>query len=176
MNANIQHNLGQPNDPANKDVFSTLSDALHRFFYFRVHDNEIAADLAQETIARTLKARSELFDSGREGEFRAYLYATARHVFANYIRDQQRHQTGELTESSQESNTAIDIQSSIDAELLWRQITKLSVIEQNVLRLQFQQGLSIHQIARKLHKSTNAIKLISSRARTKLKKMRKNIP
>ncbi len=170
MNANIQHNLGQPKDLVNKDHLTNLTDALHRFFYFRTYNNEIADDLAQETIARTYKVHPELFESDRAGEGRSYVYATARHVFANFIRDQQRHQTEELTDSTSDRRRNTDIQLSMDAKLLWAQINKLSAIERFVLHHQFQQGLPLSQIAKKVNKSVNAIKLISSRARAKLKK------
>lgn len=170
MNENAQRAIGQSNDLENKDVFVTLTDALHRFFYFRVHDNGIADDLAQETMTRAYKVHPELFEPNRAGEGRSYVYATARHVFANFIRDQQRHQTEELTDSTSDRRRNTDIQLSMDAKLLWAQINKLSTIERFVLHHQFQQGLPLIQIAKKLHKSVNAIKLISSRARAKLKK------
>lgn len=105
MNQDIRHNNGEEMEPAQEDVFKLYSNALHRFFYFRVHDNEIADDLAQETISRTFQARSELFNPGREDEIRPYLYATARHVFSNYVRDQVRHPTIELIETMFDQNS-----------------------------------------------------------------------
>lgn len=173
MNENAQHTTGQSNDLENKDVFVTLTDALHRFFYFRVHDNEIADDLAQETMTRAYQTRPELFTQKREYEAKPYLYAAARHVFSNYIRGLTRHPTIELNDqetSNEHSLTAI--QNAIDVSLLWKCIGCLSEHEQRVLRLQFHHGLPINQIAKKLHKSVNAVKLISSRARSKLKKLR----
>jgi len=53
---------------------------------------------------------------------------------------------------------------------LWQYVDQLSPIETRVLKMFYEQDLSTEKIGYKLEKSANAIKLVLSRARRRLKR------
>lgn len=66
------------------EVYDRWAEPLLAYFYRRVPDPEIAADLMAETMAAAFESRSKFRDRGKPGA--AWLYGIARHKLAHYLR------------------------------------------------------------------------------------------
>jgi RNA polymerase sigma factor (sigma-70 family) len=66
------------------EVYDRWAEPLLRYFYRRVPDPEVAADLMAETMAAAFESRSRFRDRGKPGS--AWLYGIAKHKLAHYLR------------------------------------------------------------------------------------------
>jgi RNA polymerase sigma factor (sigma-70 family) len=65
-------------------VYDRWAEPLLAYFYRRVPDPEIAADLMAETMAAAFESRSTFRDRGKPGS--AWLYGIAKHELSHYFR------------------------------------------------------------------------------------------
>lgn len=66
------------------EVYDRWAEPLLGYFYRRVPDPEVAADLMAETMAAAFESRSKFRDRGKPGS--AWLYGIAKHKLAHYLR------------------------------------------------------------------------------------------
>lgn len=157
----------QRNPRAFGRLYSKYQQKLFRFFWHRLHDVDQAADFVQETFLRA-------FSSLRRFRFRGYSYqAILRRIGLNLLVDYFRKKktvsledVGEIPDDRDERR-----QLSLEAELLWAKAVRLPPAERRVLELYYRQERSIRDIAATVGKSENAVKLLLSRGRKRLRRL-----
>ena len=79
--------IASRHDPsAFRDLYDRWADRLLAYFYRRVLDPEVAADLLAETFAVAFERRARFRDVGRPGG--AWLYGIAAHQLSHWFRHQ----------------------------------------------------------------------------------------
>ena len=78
-----------------KSLFEANSDAIFRHIYMRVHDRELATDLAQDSFTRMWQTMSD----GKEiDNLRAFLYRIAHNAIIDYYRKKKDQSLDEMAE------------------------------------------------------------------------------
>lgn len=136
--------------------------------YFLKHlggNREAAGDLTHDTFYRAL----QYFKDFRltNASYRTYLLRVAHNVLVNFFRKQQ------LLSLSEEPSESLQDKGWFSEDLIWHS-PALLLTEQRVLRMKYQEGFSVREIALALNKSENAVKLHLSRARKKLRAVLKD--
>ncbi len=151
------------------EIYKKYSTDVFNFIWYRVgHDKELAEDLMQEVFVRAF-AKLKKFQN-RGYSYRTYLLTIAKNVLVNYFKkkkpilglDEYEDIPIEITQD-QESNK------KIEAGNLWRAVQDLSHTERDVILMHYKNEMPTKDIGRVIGKSTNAIKIILSRSRKKLK-------
>jgi len=149
-----------------EEIYRKYASDVFNYFWYRVnHNRDIAEDLMQETFVRAFQHLPRFRERGYS--YRTYLLTIAHNVLANYFRSPKLINLEEFYDIPVE--VAQRTERKIDNELLWRAVQKLSTIERDILILYYRKGFPIKDIARICNRSTNAIKIILSRARQKLR-------
>lgn len=146
-------------------LYRRYAPRLITFFYYRVgRERETALDLAQDTFLRAYRHLPRYQERGYS--YWAYLSTIANRVLANYYRQKK---TLPWPEHLELASGEVDLYERQDlAAALWRAVKELPAIEQKTFILRYQDDLSLRQIATKIKKSENAVKLILFRARRHL--------
>ncbi len=152
-----------------EEVYETYSNNVYRYLLFRVgRDHDIAEDLTQDTFLRAYRALPRY--EYKEFSYLTYLLTIAHNLLANYYRQKKTLPLEEAEKIMVEIMSSI--QARIDAQILWEKVQELSIPEKNAVLMKYRDDMSIKDIAFVLDKSENAVKLILSRARAKLKRFK----
>jgi RNA polymerase sigma factor (sigma-70 family) len=144
-------------DPhAFRELYDRWADTLLAYFYRRVRDAEVAADLLAETFAVAYEQRGRFRDVGRPGG--AWLYGIARRELSHYFRRSHvelravRRLGIEVPELDQDSIRAIEALEAADADRakLTEAIARLSDRERDAVRLRVVGELEYSEIAARL--------------------------
>ena len=125
----------------------------------------MAEDLTQETFVRAFKHLDKF--QIRKTSYASYLLTIAHNLLVNYYREPKSISLESVGDVPEEVWS--DVVKKDEARVLWRAIQQLPSPEQNILYLKYRKGLKIKEIAQIVGKSENAVKLILSRTRKKLK-------
>lgn len=128
------------------------------------NDPDISMDLTQEVFSR---AFSHLVDFRiGNASYLTYLLRVAHNILVNYYRKESN---ADLFIAQEKATSFIEIP-KFHTEVSFEGILKqLSKKEREIMLMKYQDDMKIEEIALKVGKSQNAIKLILSRARKKLK-------
>ncbi len=152
----------------NPEQFSGLYEkyvgVVREYFLRRLSGDEaLSADLTQEVFVRAFRSLSGFHMAN--ASYSTYLLRIAHNILVNYYR--QNH-TLFVALSGQEESAAVEIPAPpVGLEEL---LQGLTVVEQQVMLSKYRDGLKVRAIAERLGKTENAVKLILSRTRKKLKK------
>jgi len=145
-------------------IYTQYDKKIYNYFYFRTGLNkEISEDLMQETFLKAYDKWEDYEDRGYS--YLTYLLKIAHNLLVNYYRDTKPAE--ELKEIP--LDLVERMENNYDIKLLWQEIKNLSLIEKEIMLLRYKREISIKKIAEICHKSENAVKLIISRAKKKLK-------
>ncbi|MFP4022681.1 MAG: RNA polymerase sigma factor [Candidatus Paceibacterota bacterium] len=147
-------------------IYKRYEAPVYSFFRRRVSSKEVAMDLTQEVFMRAFRSRHRFVFKGYS--YSAYLFKIANNLLVNYYRKKK----SVPIEEGMEDRLSFDpsYQSRVDSQLVWKATDDLLSSERVVLEERYKKERSIEEIAKKLGKSKNAVKLILSRARKKLKR------
>jgi RNA polymerase sigma-70 factor (ECF subfamily) len=146
-------------------IYRRYKERVFLFFSRRVNSKEEAWDLTQETFMRAFKSRQGFTYQGYR--YSSYLFKVARNLLINYYRKKK---TISLESLDKDPFFKPSYRQNFDNRLIWKATDDLLIIEKIVLEERYKKGKSIREIAQKVNKSENAVKLILSRARKKLRK------
>tara|TARA_B100000745_G_C20104433_1_gene377921 strand:- start:545 stop:1153 length:609 start_codon:yes stop_codon:yes gene_type:complete len=150
-----------------KEIYKKYYQNIYNYFWYRVgHDEDVAEDLAQDTFVRAFIALPRYRDTGRS--YLSYLLTIAHNLLVNYYRTPKPISI-EATGVDVPEEIWSKLESKDNIRSLWRAVQQLPEAEKNVLYLKYQKGYKVAEIAKITNKSENAIKLILSRVRKKLK-------
>ncbi len=148
------------------DLYRQYAGEIYRFLLSRLSgDRETAEDILQETFVRAFRYRKSF---GYKGfNYRAYLYTIARRLLANYYR---RPKPLSLEELERQFVSSQSVEDTNMRREIWEALNSLSSLERKILLMKYREGCSIRKISEEVDKSENAVKLILSRAREKIRK------
>lgn len=150
-------------DPrAFRELYDRWADTLLAYFYRRVRDPEVAADLLAETFAVAYERRGSYRNLGKPGG--AWLYGIARRELSSYFRrsrvelDAVRRLGIEVPRLDHASVAAIEAfeADAGDGERLSEAIARLSVGERDAVQLRVVAELEYSEIAARLRCSEAA--------------------
>lgn len=138
---------------------------VYNFIYYRLGgDRNLAEDLTQETFTKAF-AHLKRFEV-RQYSYLTYLLTIARNLLVNHYRRPKSAPIAYAENLPFEIKDEIENRSQIES--LRRAIADLPAREREIMRLRYQKGMEIRDIAMNEGVSENAIKLLLSRARKRL--------
>lgn len=159
------------------DTQKTLTWAVFsegvRFLALRsLGDADEAADAAQETIFRAIRAGSEQRPESVKDPA-AFIYGIAKHVIADALRGRGKTASAEVTDSiaSVEVDALHALVSGEDRARLRAALQQLSPKERTLLGMAYFRGMSSADIARRLGETADSIRKRKSRTVQKLREV-----
>ncbi len=146
-------------------IYRRYGGSIFSFFYRRLGSKEVSADLTQETFLRAFRNRQNFIYQGYP--YSSYLFRIAKNLLVNYYKKKK---TLSLEALEYEPYSKPSFRSDFDNRLVWKALETLSFMERRVLEERYKKGKTIKEISEVVNKSENAVKLILSRARKKLRK------
>ncbi len=156
------------------ELYDRWAQPLLGFFYRRVHDPEVAADLMAETIASLFEKRDRFRDIGRPGS--AWIFTLAARQLSHY----RRHELVQaraierlgwtIPPLDEESVAAIEalIESDAQTDLLERVMRELPNAEREAVQLKVVEELAYGEIADRLSCTVVAARVRVHRGLTRM--------
>lgn len=148
-------------------LYTKYKDKIYKYFFYRVgKSEEMAEEMTQETFLKAFRSLDKF--SPQQHSYLSYLLRIAHNLLVNYYRSSKL----VLVENVNDLRTTkIDnIEAKIEAEKVWHEANeKLTISENKAMSLRYQNDLAVKDIAEMMHKTTNAVKLLLSHARKKLR-------
>lgn len=152
-------------------LYDEHADAIFRYLAYRLGDRERAKELTQEVFMRLWRHLA----AGKPVEYeKAFLYTIAKRLFINDIRGAAAAYSLEATEDAtgfEPVDTSQNLQTSAELSELWDLVATLPPATAELLRLRYQDGLSVEDIATLFDAKQNTISMRISRAIEHLKKI-----
>lgn len=150
-------------------LYDKYMEKVYRYFWYRTgYQKELAEDCAQETFLRAFKHLSSFTDKGIS--YFSYLLTVAHNLLVNHYRWTEANKAVSLDDVDEAAFMfSSDIEDHLDTDVIWAAVNELTAAERDILSLRYQQELSIREIASAKGKTENAVKLILSRAKKKLR-------
>ncbi len=156
------------NPRAFEELYRLHRSSVFRYFWYRVNQNiDLADDLTQETFTKAFEHLSTYEERG--SSYRSYLFTIAHNLLISYYRSKSELPL-DAVERLADPNER-DLRQRIDLELLWRAAERLPRLDRLVLTLFYRSQKTIREIAQQLGKSDNAVKLLLSRSRVRLRSL-----
>lgn len=150
------------------EAYEAYSDALFRHCYFRMYDRELAKDLVQEAFSRAWS--SYLVEDKEVSNLRALLYRILNNLIVDEVRRKKPVPIDTLEEEiSQPTNLPEIIGNTLAGEKVMKLLDKLDGKYQEVIVMNFIDGLSPKEISAIIGESEN---VVSVRIHRGLKKIR----
>jgi RNA polymerase sigma-70 factor (ECF subfamily) len=151
-------------------LYDEYVDAIFAYLARRLGDRERAKELTHEVFVRLWKQLAEQKPITHE---RAFLYTIAKRLFINEIRAPERtYSLDVLTEQGFDAPEAgLGADMITEASLLWQYIATLPPATAELLRLRYQDGLPVQDIAQIFAVSETAISMRLNRAIEKLQQL-----
>ncbi len=148
-------------------MYQRYGKAVFVFFYRRVGSKEVAMDLTQEVFIKAFRNRHNFSYQGYP--YSSYLFRIARNLLVNHYKKKK---TLSLEGLEHEPSFRPSDIYNFDNELIWKATETLLPVEKVVLEERYKKGKRTKETAEMINKSDNAVKLILSRARKKLRNER----
>lgn len=152
-------------------VYDEFFDEIYRFVYFKVLDEDKASDFTSDVFMKLVDYVKK--EKGDIKNVRAMLYKIARNLIIDNSRKKREEYIEDIgVEISDEKNISLDevIADTQDVEKVKKAISKLSESYREVLIMKFIEELSNSEIAKILEKKEGAVRVLISRAISRLKK------
>jgi RNA polymerase sigma factor (sigma-70 family) len=149
------------------ELYTKYAGVVREYFLRRLQGHSLAAeDLMQEVFIRSFHSLSSFRMTN--ASYFTYLLRVAHNVLVNYYR-RQRHDTVPLS-GSEEQLGAILAEESVSERTMDFLLEHLTETERAIMLAKYRDGLKVKVIAGQFGKTENAVKLILSRTRKKMKK------
>lgn len=160
----------------NKDAFGQLYDLyaprLFRFIRLKVNSETLAEDLSSESFLRIWEYLQEQ-EKEIEETFQALLYKTARNLIIDYYKRKSSQEiliSDDFQEFLSQEPAKDEISSKEIADQIHKALVQIKEEYQDVLIWYYIDELSVSEIAKTLHKSQGAIRVLIHRGLASLKK------
>lgn len=156
-------------------LYDCCIDRVYRRVYYRVSNQADAEDITQEVFARAWQAIDRYKKTG--APFVTWLITIAGHLIIDHYRSRQKIMDIDEVFKKNPDNQVIDpaeqAEINFSNTLIKEAVLKLKGDKQSVILMHFIDGFSYKEIAKTLHKSENAIRVIQYRALADLKHLLK---
>lgn len=149
-------------------LYKKYRDKIFSYFFYRVGRNcDTAEELTQETFLRAFKAFSHF--TIQNCSYLTYLLRIAHNLLVNHYRSSKL----VLLENINDLRTTTmdeQIEAKVEAEKVWKGIdNNLTKAERKAMYLKYRKDWAVKEIAQTMQRSTNAVKLLLSHARKKIR-------
>ena len=156
-------------------LYDRCIDQVYRHVYYRVSNQADAEDITQEVFIKAWKAIDKYKKTG--APFIAWLITIAGHLVIDHYRSRRNtiniDDVVEEVPGNQVSNPEALAEANFNSALVKEAVLKLKGDKQKVILMHFIDGFSYEEIARALHKSEGAVRVIQYRALGDLKRLLK---
>ncbi len=145
-------------------VYDQLYPEVYRYILYRLGDQSLAEDLASDVFVRLLEAVQN--KRGPQTNLKGWLISTASHVVADHLRQLYRRPTEAITDSVADLGPGPQNEFDLREQnnTVQQAYAKLTIEQQEVLALRFNQGYSLEETAHAMKKNVNAVKALQLRA------------
>jgi len=151
------------------EIYKKYANKVYSYFWYRVgHDKDIAEDLMQTVFIKAFQHRKKF--RIRKYSYLTYLLTIAHNLLVDYYRKPKTISIELVGEVPDEITIDQKYEDKEVSGILWKAIQQLSNNEKSAILLFYQNNKKIKEIAQIMSKSENAVKLLLSRARKKLRK------
>ena len=157
-------------------LYDNYVDQVYRHVYYHVSSRTDAEDITQEAFIKAWKAMAKYKRTG--APLVAWLIAIARNLIADHYRTrketihlEQFPEQAEVAGNSAETNPEAIAEASFKQSYVRQAVLKLKGEKQKVILMRFIDGFSYGKIAKVLHKSEGAVRVIQYRALNDLRRM-----
>lgn len=156
----------QTSASAFSELYLKYKSDIKRYFLYHIANPDEAEDFTQETFIRAFRFLPHFTISN--ASYLTYLKRIAHNLAANYYRDKK---TTVQLEDIQEQITADAsfLDQLFNKEMAERLLSSLTDFERELVTQRYIEGLPMRDIATNVGKTENAVKLILSRLRKKIK-------
>jgi RNA polymerase sigma-70 factor (ECF subfamily) len=164
LNTNLIKRAEQGDPAVVIDLYERYQQAIFRYLYYRVGDQQTAEDLTSEVFLRMIEAMSNY--KNQKISFQAWLFQVARNLSIDHYRKVSAHKDVQLCENLTEGGEEpLDlIEQELTHETLRQALEKLPFHHRDVVVMRFIAGMPIGEVAQALHKSEDAVKGLQRRA------------
>jgi RNA polymerase sigma-70 factor (ECF subfamily) len=151
-----------------QEAYEEHADAIFRYCYFKLSDNEKAKDVVQDTFVRVWQYLSE----GKNiDSIKPFLYTTARNLIIDEYRKKKSSSLDTLMEGGFEPGIDIrhELETRSDALQVIKSIQELPKSYSEILFMRYVDDLSVKEIAQTLGESENVISVRIYRGLAKLR-------
>ncbi len=150
-------------------IYDIYADRIYRHIYYRTGNNEDARDLTQDVFTKAWRVLPKYKKTATP--FLGWLFTISHNRIIDYYRTKKDHAylDAEIEMESEESSPESSAETEYTRQRIRRAILQLPEDQQNVIILNFIEGLEYGEVAAILDKSEGNIRVIVHRA---LKKMR----
>lgn len=151
-------------------LYVRYMDAIYRYIFFRVSDEQEAEDLTEEVFIRAWEALPN-YQHG-QFPFTSWLYRIAHNLVIDHHRKRKADPLPdlELHQSGSSRSNEDKVLHRLDSAMLVDALQQLDPEEQQVVVLRFVEGLSHREVADVIGKSEGASRIIQHRALAALQK------
>jgi RNA polymerase sigma-70 factor (ECF subfamily) len=153
------------------ESYDLYADAIFRFAFFQVSDNETARDIVQDVFMETWKY---LVD-GREIEnIRAFLYRVARNRVIDHYRKHKSQSLDAIQESGADfgdERTGEVSEAKMEALQMLRLLEQVDKKYREPVLLRYMEGMGVKEIAEILEETENNTSVLIHRGIEQLKKL-----
>ena len=149
------------------DIYLPLTDGLYRVAFFVLESEQDAKDAVQDLFIKLWDSRDTLDNVHNP---MGYSIRLLKNMCIDRIRKESRHARADLSDEIASDDTADGPQAVKEqAERLMRAVRKLPERKREVLDMKLLHGMSNEQISKETGMSNLAVRVMISRARTKLR-------
>lgn len=158
----------QNDSEAFQELYSKYYEQIYNYFLHHLSlQKNISQDLTQETFYRALKSLHS-YTPGNSS-YKTYLLRIAHNLLVNHYRKKTTYSIDDEQLSIIPDKDRLS--KMLDRSEIWGAIKSLSGVENRVMSMRYKDGFSVREIAGLLDKTENAIKLILSRTRKKIRNL-----
>jgi len=148
-------------------IYKLYYKKVYRFIYFLVQDDQLAADLSQNTFLKMWQALPKFKIA--DGSIQAYLFTIARNLVTDFRRRKKEYTLDQARNLVKEDDILKNIEINDDKTKLNQVMQALDEDERQMLILRYFEELSMQEIARVVKKDEGAVRV---RIHRLLKKLR----
>ncbi len=161
----------QHDQTALTQLYEENFDKIYRYIVLKIGDRTEAEDMTQQVFLNAFKSISSYRHKGNP--FSSWLFRIAHNQVVDYFRKKSKRATVPLEEAlvSGGSDLGLEVERSLDVELLVAATKHLTRAQQEVISLRFAGELPVAQVARVMGKSEGAVKALQHSAIVSLRKI-----
>ena len=147
-------------------LFHEHADALYRFAYFRVSDEEQAQDIVSMVFVKAWEKRDTC--DGKNPT--AWLYTIARNTIIDGYRKVEPKRLDDIEEPTEHDTTAEELDAETEKRLLVRALNTLQDDVREIVHWRYIERLSVRDVAERSGLSEANVRVIQHRALKQLRK------
>lgn len=151
-------------------IYDLFIDRVYRFVYYRIGHPEDAEDVTEQVFVKVLTNIDGYEDRGFP--FEAWLFRIVRNQITDYYR-KKKHRSVSLDEAIEVTDPAPTPEDKVATKLAYEEVIaalpRLPESYQEIILLKFVSEMENHEISTIIQKPVDQVRVLQSRALTKLK-------